>query len=212
VSGVAAQARLALGSAAALAAVAALVTAAWWLAGRPEEAARRAREAARPLPFSPAAVAEVRIEGGPAGAQVRLVRGRPGWRVAAPAEGPADGEAVERLLAALSAVRPRATVEQPASTLGAVGLDPPRARVTLVLERGASLVLDLGDDHPFDRSVHARVRRERRPEEASPAGAGAAVELLLLPPGSRQLLAPGLEALRGPTGPGGAGAPDGALR
>jgi hypothetical protein len=197
---VTAQARLALGSAALLAAVAALVAAAWLLAGRREEAARQARDAARPLAFSPGAVQAVVVER-PGAAPFRLARGRPGWRISregpeaeggAVPEGPADGAAVERLLGALSTLRPRAAIPETAASLAALGLDPPRARVTLVLERGSRIVLDLGDDHPFDRTVHARVWGEGRPG----ARAGAA-EVLLLPPGSRPSLAPDPDALRG---------------
>ena len=193
-----AQARLALGSAALLAAVAALVAAAWLLAGRRDEAARQARADARPLSFAPAGVQEAIVEGAAGTAPYRLSRGRPAWRISlaggaaadrTPADGPADAAAVERLLAELAALRPRAAIPEPLPPLPAVGLDPPRARVTLVLERGSRLVLELGDDHPFDRSVHARVRSEGRP--ATPPA-----ELLLLPPGSRERLAPDPSALR----------------
>ena len=201
--------RLAAGSAVLLAGLAALVAAAWWLVGRPEEAAREAREAARPLPFRPAAVQEVIVDAG--GGPYRLLRGRPGWRLAdaTRADVAADGEAVERLLAELAGLRPRAALRVPDASLAGLGLDPPRARVALVLERGARLALELGEDHPFDRSVPARVRREG---ELDPLGAGAGppaggpaaagepapgpVEVLLLPPGSRGALAPPASALR----------------
>jgi hypothetical protein len=201
--------RLAAGSALLLAGLAALVAAAWWLVGRPEETARAAREAARPLPFRPAGVQEVIVDAG--GAPYRLVRGRPGWRLAGAdgADAAADGEAVERLLAALADLRPRAALREPAAALAGLGLDPPRARIALVLERGERLALDLGEDHPFDRSVPARVRREGElggdragggPAAGGPAAAGRAasgpVEVLLLPAGSRGALAPPASALR----------------
>jgi hypothetical protein len=203
---VSAQARLAVGSAALLAAVAALVAAAWLLAGRRDEAARQAREDARPLAIAPAGVVEVLVEGGAGPAAYRLSRGRPAWRISpagspaaagapseAPPGAPADAEAVERLLAELAGLRPRTEIREPLPPLPAVGLEPPRARVTLVLERGSRLVLELGDEHPFDRSVHARVRSEGRPA-APPAG------ILLLPPGSRERLAPDPSSLRADAG------------
>jgi hypothetical protein len=187
---VTARTRIALGAAALLAAVAGLVALAWILVERPAGEARAIRDAGRLLAFEPASVREIHVSG-PAG-EVRLARGvpagggAPAWRVTAPVEGAGDEAAVEALLGALSRLRPRAVLGVPAGGLGPLGLDPPRARVVLILDDGRRLALDLGDDHPFDRAAHARV-------------AGGAV--VLLPPGSRATLAPVLDALRG-DGPG----------
>jgi len=209
-----ARARIALGAALLLGAVVALVATAWVLVERPAGEARTARSADRVLAFEPAQVRELSIAGpaaalgsgaatpSPGGSgEIRLVRAGSGWGVAGPIEAPADAGAVDALLEALAGLRRRAALDVPGGGLAQLGLDPPRRRVAVVLAGGGTLALELGDDHPFDRAVHARVGG------TGGRDAGGMGAPFLLAPGSRATLAPPLELLLDRPAPGDAGGP-----
>jgi hypothetical protein len=125
---------------AALAAVLGLLVAAAirWVA-RPEAvaAARIERDQAA-LPFHPDDVVGLVI----------APRGSAGVRL--------DPQAAAGLLERLSRVRIRARLPADSAALASRGLDPPAARVTVELRGGRSLVLEVGDENPYDRSRFGR--------------------------------------------------------
>ena len=171
------------GLAAALAVVFATVVAwAYLSVERPMREERSLRESAeRVLPFAPADVREVRLSSG--GAEVILARREGGWTVTAASSGPADPEAVEACLERLAALRRRAVVPPGDGGLAGFGLDPPRARLSVSLDGGRRLSLDIGGDNPFDHTLFALAGGE---VVVLPAGARAALALdpsrLALPP------------------------------
>jgi hypothetical protein len=124
----------------------------------------------RALPFIPGDVTAVAIA--PRNApELRLERTTEGWRLLSPAEGAATALAVEGLLDRLSAMRVRTSLPDAPGALGARGLDPPAARLTLTLAGGRTLALDLGDESPFDRTRFGRAGGEIRVIEGVPAAA-----------------------------------------
>jgi hypothetical protein len=137
----------------------------------PESAARATHERdSRVLRFTPGEVQDVAIA--PRSAPgVRLARTARGWRLLAPAEGPASALAVEGFLDRLAEMRVRATVPSEPGTAASRGLDPPAARLTLTLRDGTTLALDLGDESPFDRTRFGRSGGEIRVIEGVPAAA-----------------------------------------
>jgi len=152
-----------------------------------EEHGRRA-SVDRVLPFSPADVREVRLS--TASADVVLARGGAGWTISAGPSLPADPAAVEACLERLAALRRRATVPAADGGLAGFGLDPPRARLSVSLHGGRTLVLEIGGDNPFDHTLFAR------------AGA----EVVVLPASARAVLALDPALLARPP------APDGGIR
>jgi len=76
------------------------------------------------------------------------------WRIAAPerwAGARADAGAVEALVSALGSLDKLRTLDDPDP--GALGLDPPRARVTLEVAEGEPYVVALGAEVPASRGV-----------------------------------------------------------
>ena len=137
----------------------------------PDATARLAHDRdTRALPFAPGDVTAVAIA--PRSApELRLVRAAGGWRLLSPAEGVATTLAVEGLLDRLSAMRVRTSLPADPGALAARGLDPPAARLTLTLEGGKTLSLDLGDESAFDRTRFGRGVGEILVIEGVPAAA-----------------------------------------
>jgi hypothetical protein len=120
---------------------------------------REAREAARAaerrlVQFDPAGVREIEID---TRAERVLVRaGAGGWRLVAPAEGPADGPTVEGLLDFVRRLEKVRTLEG-AADLAGLGLDAPAARLRLTLGGGETLALRLGGPNPARTGIYAMV-------------------------------------------------------
>ena len=150
-----ARSRVALSAAGLLVAAAGVVAWAFLAIERParEERDRRADEE-RVLPFAPGDVREVRLEGG--ATALRLAYSEDGWRLAAPADAPADPAAVAAFLERLSSIRRTALVGPSDGGPRDFGLEPPRERVVVELRDGRVLSLDVGADNPFDRTLFAR--------------------------------------------------------
>jgi hypothetical protein len=160
-----------LAIAAALAALlAAVVAGALLLVERPDQAARaRHDRETRALPFQPGEVAVLSIA--PRGAPgIELVRDGPGWFLPPPV-GRVSTIAVEGLLERLSGMRVRSATPVGQDGLASRGLDPPVARLTVVLRDGTELSLDLGDENPFDRTRFGRRGGEILAIEAVPDAA-----------------------------------------
>ena len=138
--------RLVLGAAALLALLAALVAVARLAFDRPAEKARAvAVDAARALPFRPADVSVLEIAP----------------RVGAPVRLEAPGSRARlALLGRLAAVRVVSTRPADPAALAAAGLSPPVSRVTVELQGGRTLRLDVGDENAFDRTRFARAGGE----------------------------------------------------
>jgi len=137
----------------------------------PDAAARLTHERdTRALPFAPGDVTAVAIA--PRSApELRLERTAGGWRLLSPAEGVAAALAVEGLLDRLSAMRVRTSLPVDPEGLAARDLEPPAARLTLTLEGGKTLSLDLGDESAFDRTRFGRAGGEILVIDGVPAAA-----------------------------------------
>lgn len=140
--------------------LAALVAAALLLVERPDEAGRARREAGvRALSFRPDDVAALTLAPRD-GAVVRVERAGAGFRFTSPGGGEASPTAVSGLLDRLAGMRVRSRLPADPAALPSRGLDPPRARVTLLGKDGRSVELDLGDETPFDRNRFGRLGAE----------------------------------------------------
>ena len=162
--------------------LAAVVAGALLQVERPDQAARdRHDRETRALPFQPGEVAALSIA--PRGAPgIELVRDGAGW-FRPPPGGRVSTIAVEGLLERLSGMRVRSALPAGQDGLASRGLDPPAARLTLLLRDGTELSLDLGDENPFDRTRFGRRDGQILAIEGVPdAALDPSPERLLTPP------------------------------
>ena len=150
---------------------------------RPDQAAGARDERERQaLPFRPGEAVAIAIA--PRGAaEVRLERTGPAWLVSPPGS-EATAVAVEGLLTRLAGMRVRSAIPSGPGALAERGLDPPTSRVTVTLREGTRLVLDLGDENPFDRTRFGLRDGRILAIDGVPAAAlDPAPDRLLAPPG-----------------------------
>jgi hypothetical protein len=114
------------------------------------------------LGLSAEEVVGVRIEEG--SRELRAVRAAGGWRVEAPAiSRPGASDAVPEMIAALVGLVAVDAFARDDLDRRALGLDPPRARVTLTRAGGAApIVLLLGDFVPTGGSVYGALESDPR--------------------------------------------------
>lgn len=145
-----------LALAAALAALLAALIAGALLGVERPDADARARHDRETLAFPVRPSEVVRLSIAPRGApEVRLLRSGEEWSLSPPG-GEASAAAVEGLLERLSGMRVRSTLPADPGALAARGLDPPAVRLTVTLQDGSAMTLDLGDESSFDRTRFAR--------------------------------------------------------
>lgn len=91
--------------------------------------------------------------------QVKLVRENNAWRMQTPASGPANDEAVTKLVQSLSTVQAKAFPRQD-QTAESMGLDKPRATISLTLSgtggTSSALVLEIGSATKMGEAVFVR--------------------------------------------------------
>jgi hypothetical protein len=93
---------------------------------------------------------------------VHLVRDGDVWRMTSPLTAPADAEATGALLGAMEGLEVDAVAVENASALAPYGLDPPKTKLSVVVEGAAApLELLVGDEVPAAGGVYAK-----RPSEA----------------------------------------------
>lgn len=122
---------------------------------RGEERARADADEKKVFAFQPGAVKALRVVA--KGDDVRLVRGEGGaWRIVAPAEAPADPEAVRRLLERLASLEKRGVSSAAGASRDALanyGLDDPQVRIEAEIDDGRTERLALGDTSGFDGAM-----------------------------------------------------------
>ena len=109
------------------------------------------------VPCPAARAVELRIAGSD-GKLTDAVRSSPGdpWRLDRPAPGPADGAAVDDLLAALAGLQPLDTLASPPAA-SSLGLDPASTAVTCASAGGGSYTLSIGSQNFDGSGSYARV-------------------------------------------------------
>ena len=113
----------------------------------------------RVLTLAPGAVSQIKITGAGDG-PIDLVRSQGQWRLLAPLARPANGQAVETLLAHITRLQAR-RIHDNVIAPGAFGLDEPAAEVTLYLaDSTRRRILRLGGKNKEDHTVCARVDEE----------------------------------------------------
>ena len=129
---------------------------------QPDPATLRDR---RVLTLAAGAVSQIKITG--ADGPIDLVRSQGQWRLLAPLARPANGQAVEALLAQITRLQAR-RIHDNVIAPGAFGLDEPAAEVTLYLADSARRrTLRLGGKDKDNDTVYARVDEETTVMEIS---------------------------------------------
>jgi hypothetical protein len=120
------------------------------------------KPAAALLPCDAVETLDLRVAG-TGGKVVEASRSAPGdpWRLVQPSPGPADGAAVDGLLATAGQLLSTDTLKSPPS--GAeLGLDAPRLTLTCTLRKGASYTLSIGGQNFDGSGDYARVSGDAR--------------------------------------------------
>jgi hypothetical protein len=84
------------------------------------------------------------------------------WALTGPKPLPADQEAVNSMITALSSLNADRVVEEKPDNLAAWGLTKPKEQVTITKKDGKTVTLDIGDDSPVGSGVFAKLEGDPR--------------------------------------------------
>ncbi|MCC6728604.1 MAG: DUF4340 domain-containing protein [Chthonomonadales bacterium] len=106
------------------------------------------------LDLKPADTRRIEIDG--AGPPIALARQGGGWRLEQPVQGPADADAVKKILDGLLEQTTDYVMERPPRDLSGFGLAKPGLKVTLSGVGGRRRALEVGGEDPAKQAVYVR--------------------------------------------------------